>query len=53
MPSLLDRSIALFFYTVTTDFSSLQQESRSFAMNLFRGKIATEQVFPFPEGKDL
>ena len=27
------------------------QESKSFGMNLFRGQIATDQVFPFPEGK--
>ncbi|KAK7089979.1 very long-chain specific acyl-CoA dehydrogenase, mitochondrial-like [Littorina saxatilis] len=32
--------------------ASAQGESRSFAMNLFQGKIATEQVFPFPEVLD-
>ena len=29
----------------------LFQESKSFGMNLFNGKIVPEQVFPFPEGK--
>ncbi|XP_076453737.1 very long-chain specific acyl-CoA dehydrogenase, mitochondrial-like [Babylonia areolata] len=29
-----------------------QDESRSFGMNLFRGKIATEQVFPYPDVLD-
>lgn len=27
----------------------LGEDSRSFAMNLFKGKIAVDQVFPFPE----
>ena len=26
------------------------EESGSFAMNLFRGQIAADQVFPYPEG---
>lgn len=29
-------------------FSS--QESKSFAVNMFKGQIATSQVFPFPKG---
>ncbi|XP_071085182.1 very long-chain specific acyl-CoA dehydrogenase, mitochondrial-like [Haliotis cracherodii] len=29
--------------------SDAKKESKSFAMNLFRGKIQTDQVFPFPE----
>lgn len=26
------------------------EESKSFGMNLFRGKISTEEILPFPEG---
>ncbi len=34
-----------------TSKRSLGSESRSFAMNLFKGQIKAEQVFPFPEGR--
>jgi len=32
--------------------SKKAEDSKSFAMNLFRGKIETEQVFPYPEVLD-
>jgi hypothetical protein len=29
------------------------RESKSFAMNIFRGQINAEEVFPYPEGVRL
>lgn len=30
---------------------TIPQESKSFAVNIFKGQIATSQVFPYPSGK--
>uniref|UniRef100_A0A671PEH6 Very long-chain specific acyl-CoA dehydrogenase, mitochondrial n=1 Tax=Sinocyclocheilus anshuiensis TaxID=1608454 RepID=A0A671PEH6_9TELE len=39
-------SVLLFYYKRLITFSP--QESKSFAVNIFKGQISTSQVFPFP-----
>lgn len=36
--------------SLTTFDLTFLQESKSFAVNIFKGQIATAQVFPFPSG---
>uniref|UniRef100_A0A671P7A4 Very long-chain specific acyl-CoA dehydrogenase, mitochondrial n=1 Tax=Sinocyclocheilus anshuiensis TaxID=1608454 RepID=A0A671P7A4_9TELE len=41
-------TVLLFYYKRLITFSP--QESKSFAVNIFKGQISTSQVFPFPSG---
>ena len=35
------------------EVESNRGDSKSFGLNLFRGQISADQVFPFPEGQNI